>query len=180
MKMNFLSEEKVMVHSQDIQIFVFFLNPRTSKSFIIDITAHQSLQFRLFISNPMWSENEIWSDIISIYKKHFHFVFSSVAKLETSSRPLCDYGEMTISLFRFITSLYFFSILFLHPFQPPIKRQTPSSMFFVIFPTQNHMFYGTFFLSFNLKVKKQQLLIIFILIYVNFYTLLLLHQLLMR
>ena len=61
-ELNFLFEEKIVSHSQDIQIFKFFMNPENFKVYdvIIDITAYQKIRFQLSFLNAIEYQDETW------------------------------------------------------------------------------------------------------------------------
>ena len=70
--MNFIFEEKVMFGSLDICIFV--LGKSTNFKMLdvnIDIAAYWKLHFCLFLLNPKYYQNEIWSNTNAPYNKHF-------------------------------------------------------------------------------------------------------------
>ena len=68
---------------------------------ITDIAAYiaatlQTLHFRLFLVKHKYYQNEIWSNTSVSYKNISNMSLAQYWRLETSSRPLYDFNEMTI------------------------------------------------------------------------------------
>ena len=62
-----------MFRSRDIEIFVFFLKPADFK--IRDVIISIAANLCLFLLNPKFYQNEIWSNNSVLYDKHFYHVF---------------------------------------------------------------------------------------------------------
>ena len=62
-----------MLRSRDIYIFVFLWNPQISKSVMSSqvLLRNRSYTLCLFLLNPKYHENEIWSTTGVLYDKQF-------------------------------------------------------------------------------------------------------------
>ena len=76
-----------MFRSRDIKIFVFLRNQQISKF---------KLHLCLFLLNPKFYQNEIWSNTSVLYDRHFQHVLTECCRLETSSRFFYDSIKKTI------------------------------------------------------------------------------------
>ena len=73
--------------------------------------------FAYFVS-PKYYQNEIWSNTSISYNKYFWHVFGSMLETETSSRPMYDFNEMTIKIYKFlVVNIYHFLSSLIHPFK---------------------------------------------------------------